>query len=401
MLILKSFIFITSSTLVFLFTCYVNLAYLLDFYKQWFSCNTYKSNYDYIVVGAGTSGAIIAAKLAEDKHNVLLVEAGGKAPPFLDIPLLAPLLQSSMYDWQYVTVPQLNACKALQGNQSKWPRGKILGGTSRLNYMAYVRGHSLDYDDWFPDFNDYVIQKNDSIKIEQSNWHTNLVEAILKSIVEINEKVGNINEDLDTGFMKVQLFADNGRRWSTDNILYNKNLHTLDVITHARVDKILIKSYKARGIQFTRFGAVSKITANNGVIISAGVIGSPKLLMLSGIGPKRHLNDVNIEVIKDLPVGQNLMDHILTGIDLVRLKANVPLSIINALDPVSAFNYFLFGKGPWTSSGIEVLGTFHSSIQINKSLNPDLQLMILPLGISTDYGIVLKNAMGISDEVII
>ncbi|KAI4481657.1 hypothetical protein M0804_009178 [Polistes exclamans] len=399
MLILKYFIFITSGILIFLFTCYVKLAYLLDVLEQLFSLNTIKSNYDYIVVGAGTSGAVIAARLAEDGQNVLLIEAGGKAPLFLDIPLLSPLLQNSLYDWQYVTVPQRDACKALKNNQSKWPMGKILGGTSRLNYMTYVRGHPQDYAKWFPDFNDYILGKNDSVKIQESKWHTKLVNAILKSILEIDGKVGNINEALDTGFMKVQLFADNGKRWSTDDMLYRKYLNTLDILTHARVDKILLKSNKATGIQLTKFGRNSKILAKNGVIVSAGVIGSPKLLMLSGIGPEKHLKDMNIKVINNLPVGQNLMDHLLTGIDLVRLKTDLSFSMINALNPIALFNYFLFGQGPWTSSGIEVLGTFHSTLQRNQSSRPDLQLMILPLGISTDYGITLKKAMGISDEV--
>ncbi|XP_035730632.1 glucose dehydrogenase [FAD, quinone]-like isoform X1 [Vespa mandarinia] len=399
MLFLKYLIFITSGTLVFLFTCYINLAYLLDVFGQLFSFNAFKLNYDYIVVGAGTSGAIIAARLAENGQSVLLVEAGGTAPPFLDIPLLSPLLQNSIYDWQYITVPQHNACKALKNNQSKWPMGKILGGTSRLNYMTYVRGHPQDYANWFPDFNDYIIGKNDSVKIQKSRWHTDLVNAILKGIVEIDGKVSNINEALDTGFMKVQLFADNGRRWSTDDMLYRKYQHTLDIITHARVDKVLLNSKKATGIQFTKFGKTSKITANDGVIVSAGVIGSPKLLMLSGIGPEKYLKDVNIKVINDLPVGQNLMDHVLTGIDLVRLKTSLSISMTNVLNPMALLNYFFFGKGPWTSSGIEVLGTFHSTLQENKFSKPDLQLMILPLGISTDYGIVLKEAMGISDEV--
>ncbi|XP_015186474.1 PREDICTED: glucose dehydrogenase [FAD, quinone]-like isoform X2 [Polistes dominula] len=399
MLIFKYYILITSGTLIFLLACYIKLAYLLDVMGQLFSLNTIKSNYDYIVVGAGTSGAVIAAKLAEDGENVLLVEAGGKAPLFLDIPLLSPLLQNSLYDWQYVTVPQHNACKALKNNQSKWPMGRILGGTSRLNYMTYVRGHHQDYANWFPDFNDYILGKNDSVKIQESKWHTDLVNAILESILEIDGKVGNINEALDTGFMKVQLFADNGKRWSTDDMLYRKYLNTLDILTHARVDKILINSNKATGIKLRKFGRVSKILAKNGIIVSAGVIGSPKLLMLSGIGPEKHLKDMKIKVINNLPVGQNLMDHLLTGIDLIRLKTNLSFNMINTLNPIAILNYFLFGQGPWTSSGIEVLGTFHSSLQKNQSSSPDLQLMILPLGISTDYGITLKETIGISDEV--
>lgn len=104
-------------------------------------------------------------------------------------------------------------------------------------------------------------------------------------------------------------------------------------------------------------------------------------------------------MINDLPVGQHLVDHILTGIDLVILNISLPLSLMDAINPLSALNYFVHGEGPWTAAGIEAMGTFHSVSQKNTFSAPNLQLMILPIGISKDNGIVLRKAMGISDEI--
>ncbi|KAG5345406.1 DHGL dehydrogenase, partial [Acromyrmex heyeri] len=245
-------------------------------------------------VGAGSAGAILATNLAEDKHSVLLLEAGGTAPLFLDIPLLTPIIQNTVYDWQYVTVPQEHACKGLINNQSRWPRGKILGGTSRLNFMAYVLGHRLDYEKWFPDFAESVAKNDESISISDLRWTTDFADVILNAVKELNHNISNINLQLDTGFTKAQLTMENGRRWSTDKILYQKPNHVLTILTHAHATKILVNFNKAEGVEFVRFGNKYIAVAKKGVILSAGAVESPKLLMLSGIGPKKHLEDFGV-----------------------------------------------------------------------------------------------------------
>ncbi|EFN65553.1 Glucose dehydrogenase [acceptor] [Camponotus floridanus] len=353
-----------------------------------------------IIVGAGSAGTILATQLAEDKQKILLLEAGGTAPFFLDIPLLAPMIQKTAYDWQYITVPQKHACKGLINNQSRWPRGKIVGGTSRLNYMAYVLGHRLDYEIWFPDFMESIAKINKLVSINELRWSSDFADIFLEAIKELYHDIGDMNLRLDTGFMKAQLMMENGRRWSSDKVLRQKSSYpNLTILTHARANKILVNLDKAEGIEFLRFGNKYTAIAKKGIILSAGVIESPKLLMLSGIGPKKHLEDLNISVINDLPVGQTLMDHILTGLDLIMLNTSLGLNFSDISNPMSALNYFLFGRGPWTSAGVEVLGTFHSALHTNKSTIPDLQLMVLPLGAAKDYGFILKRAMGISDEV--
>ncbi|XP_003705938.2 alcohol dehydrogenase [acceptor] [Megachile rotundata] len=400
MLIFTKFIaFTVTSLMVFLFSNYLSFTYFFDSYTHWFysKINDFEI-YDYIIVGAGSAGATLSARLAENGYKVLLLEAGGAAPPFIDIPLLAPLIQNTPYDWNYMTVPQDNACKSLMHNRSKWPMGKLLGGTSQLNYMLYVRGHPLDYNEWFPDFIEPTTENGGPMHISDLQWHTDVANAILEGLKELHQDIGNINHDLKNGFMKAQIFSKNGKRWSTDKLLYKDFKDKLFIRTHAYVEKVLMESNRAVGVQYTTLNKTFKAIANHGVILSAGAIGTPKILMLSGIGPKDHLKDLKINVIKDLPVGQNLVDHILTGIDLVMLNESISFSMLNAFNPVSAINYFLFGKGPWTFTGVEVLGTFHSSLKKSKSSVPDLQIMVMPIGLSKDNGIVLRKSMGISDK---
>ncbi|XP_034947582.1 glucose dehydrogenase [FAD, quinone]-like isoform X2 [Chelonus insularis] len=398
--LIKSSAFFVYGIAVFLFIHFLNISYVADIWIDWF-LNDLKSDetYDFIIVGAGSAGVTVAYNLINAGYKIALIEAGGAPPWFADIPVLAPLFQQSPYDWQFKTIPQAYACKGLTNNQSIWPMGKILGGSSRLNYMAYVQGHPSDYQGWFPDYTNYTDKLKNFIS-ENPGWCSELCDAILGGIEELSQlkfsSQNDENEDI-LDFEKVKLTMINGQRWSTDKLLSNKNSNDIKVITHAYVEKILFESNIAKGVKFTKWKKQFNLFANEGVILSAGTIGSPKLLMLSGIGPKHDLQKLNINVIRDLPVGKNLMDHILTGIDLVILNSSLSVSLPQLLQPKSIIDYFLFHQGSWTSAGIEIVGTI-SKANKHFSIPPNIQFMIIPVGVSQDNGVVLRKAMGIKDE---
>lgn len=376
--------------------------------------------YDFIIVGGGSAGSLVAARLAKDKKSeVLLIEAGGLPSKLHDIPVTAPMLQRSDCDWQYVTVPQKNACLGLQNKTSRWPMGKILGGTSRLNYMIYLRGHPMDYESWpqwswhdslyyfkksehhVGRFSSDKINHGDSGPVYVSDIPnpTELGDLLMKAAARLGYDYDidlNSNATYKEGFMKTQVTGRNGARWSTDRVLEmaGSNLH---IMTYTVVDKILLrKGFEAYGVSYQRKSVKGKALARKAVVLSAGVIGTPKILMLSGIGPKEELIKHNIKPKVTLSVGNNLQDHVTTGLDLVFLNKSLPISwtsIVNSLP--NTYDYFLHGTGILTHPGTDVIGIFHT----DGGLQPDIQIMALPAGLSTDAGVVLAPAMGVSQEV--
>ncbi|XP_011499717.1 PREDICTED: glucose dehydrogenase [FAD, quinone]-like, partial [Ceratosolen solmsi marchali] len=400
MILLKFIYYIIYSIGVIVFMCYVDILYMYNFYQDWLFCDIKNnSEYDYLIVGAGSSGSVLATQLSKVKANVLLIEAGGTPINFFDIPVLAPLLLNTVYDWKYVTVPQKNACKGLNNNQSIWSAGKILGGSSRLNYMVYVQGHPDDYNPWLSDIKEPIVDRGGSLYVSNKNWYSKLSDAILQGVTELSYSLRNYNKVLPTDFMKPYLTIKNGERWSTDRLISESNDIKLKILTNSFVNKILFKSKKAVGVEFLRNNQIYRVFAKSGVILCAGTIGTPKLLMLSGIGPKQNLEKHNIKIVADLPVGKNLMDHIITGVDLVILNTSVALSIADIINPFSLLEYYLFKTGPWTSSGVDVIGTLHSQLQNNKTSVPDLQIMTFPVGLSQDNGVLLRKNLGISDKI--
>ncbi|XP_058792511.1 glucose dehydrogenase [FAD, quinone]-like isoform X2 [Phymastichus coffea] len=380
------------------FIFYVDVSYIYDWYKDRLFFNMKNNSvYDYVI---GSAGSILATRLLNSGYKVILIEAGGNPGYLFNIPVLTPLLLNTEYDWKYKTVPQRHACKGLKNNQSSWSAGKIVGGSSRLNFMVHVQGHDKDYSSWFSDYREHLYTISDIMHFNSQNWYSKLADGILEGISELSYSLRNINEKSGTGFMRAQLTIKNGERWSTDRII-NHSYHLykrMTIITHTLVQKVLFKSNKAVGLEFIKNNLIYKVFARKGVILSAGAIGSPKLLMLSGIGPKKHLEELKIRTVVDLPVGNHLMDHIITGLDLVTINRDEALSIIDIINPYSAIDYYLNGQGPWTSAGVDVLGTFHSNHQ-NVDSAPDLQIMTFPVGLSQDNGILLKQHLGIPEDV--
>ena len=294
------------------------------------------SSYDFVVVGSGSAGSVVAGRLAESGNSVLLLEAGGPSHWLQGIAAFVGMFMISPYDWGY-SLRQENAGLALKDKVMLYPRGKVLGGTSMLNWMLYVRGHSADYDEWeslgnpgwgyedvlpyFKKSEDFSGEVDDKERYHGTGGPIGVGPAVhswpvadifLEAMKELGYPLGDVNGKLeDTGFFdSVQTFQKGGWRLGTYRSFVEPLLGkaSIDVVTYAHVDKILLEGggSKATGVSGRRFGERFAFKARKEVVVSAGAIGSPKVLMLSGIGPKKHLAEVGITAIKDLPVGENL-----------------------------------------------------------------------------------------------
>ncbi|XP_066150109.1 glucose dehydrogenase [FAD, quinone]-like [Euwallacea fornicatus] len=375
--------------------------------------------FDYIVVGGGSAGSIIANRLAKNsKDTVLVLEAGKDISDLLHIPSVGILLQKTAYDWSYHTVPQKNACKGLNKNISLWPMGKVLGGTNMLNSLLYTRGHREDFDEWFREneFYNYsdimlyfkTLEQFDNAKgysdshkpmfISQLSFSTDLPTVLLKAAKHLGYPViENNNLNCELGFDTPAANLFNGKRWTSAENLKEHLRINLFIKTNCLVEKIILKyNFEAKGVEYNFLGEKYRAFARKAVILSAGVIGSPKILMLSGIGPKNHLKSLGIPLVANLPVGNNLQDHVTTGFDLILLNHTLTLGIANILSPISMYEYFVKNSGPWTTTGCELMAFFNTKSK-SSQLRPDLQFMVMPLGFTEDSGYFLRKLVGISD----
>ena len=363
--------------------------------------------YDYIVVGAGSAGSVVASRLSEDEDNtVLLLEAGGHYDdnPLLHIPMLYPLLQHSVYDWEYYTEPQKVSCLGLKGNQGYWPRGKVLGGTNMLNGMQYTRGSKYDYDEWarngctgwsYKDVLPYFL-KSEDIQIndlKSSIYHstggplavstgkvTPLADLYMKASNEAGYNITDYNGENQEGFSYIQRTIRNGVRSST-SVEYLKNTAdrtNLHIAVNSMVTKIVIEKKSATGVFVIRNHKKYFIKAKKEVIVSAGAINSPQLLMLSGVGPKEQLEALGIEVKADLPVGKNLQDHQMV---LMFTKINQSISLtVNSLDNWwTKLQYLLFGTGPLSKSSLDVSGFLYTDETKRGKTYPDVQFIFFSI----------------------
>ncbi|MFL6623975.1 MAG: GMC family oxidoreductase [Sulfurifustis sp.] len=292
------------------------------------------NTYDYVVIGAGSAGCVVANRLTEDPHvTVLLLEAGGTdQQPAIDDPRAYAQLFNTSVDWAYVTEPE----PALNGRSLNWPRGKVLGGTSALNGMIYVRGNRADYDHWrnlgnvnwgYEDVLPYFL-KSERNSRGASTWHgaDGLLDvtdppaphpysfAFIEAAVELGHPRNldfNGERQEGAGLWQCTIGKD-GKRCSTARAFLHPararaNLH---VITGAEATRIVFEGKRAAGVYYVRSGIEAQVFARGEVVLCGGTINSPKLLMLSGIGPAGHLQRLGIPVRVDAPgVGANLQDH--------------------------------------------------------------------------------------------
>ncbi|XP_043461836.1 glucose dehydrogenase [FAD, quinone]-like [Leptopilina heterotoma] len=361
--------------------------------------------YDFIVVGAGAAGCVVANRLSEiNDWKILLLEAGKEEPLRATIPAYAGSLGDTEFDWKYKTQPEKSAIG--RNKQVKWPRGKIMGGSSAVNAMYYVRGSKEDFNNWermgnpgwsyeqvLPYFiksennlDNKVVEANPDyhgtggyLSVESFPYLTEPGKIALNAFQERGYKLLDVNAADQLGVAVTQMTAGNNSRSST-NIAFIRPIRAerknLFVKSQALATKIIIdqKTNRATGIEYTslKTGKTHKVSAKKEIIISGGVVNSPQLLMVSGIGPSDELRKHKIKVIKDLPVGKNLHDHVSApGLSAKRqIKPKVPLTCENRLGHL--FTYLATRKGPLSAISTVMLTGFAKTKYVENDY-PDIQ----------------------------
>jgi choline dehydrogenase len=367
--------------------------------------------YDYIIVGAGSAGCVLANRLSLDPTvRVLLLEAGQPDKlRNLHIPAAWSRTLQTPYDWHYYTEPQ----DQLNGRKLYWPRGKTLGGSSSINAMIYIRGNRWDYDQWealgcdgwsYADVLPYFKRSEQQTRGEDDYHGTHgalqvsdptspnpMTIAFLRAAQSAGiPYADDFNGASQDGVGLYQTTTKNGKRHSAAKAFLIPALGrpNLTVMTGALVTKVLFERQTAIGVQIVQGRQSQQIRATREVILCGGAVNSPQVLMLSGIGPADHLHHLGIEVVADLPgVGQNLQDHLITG---VGFHSPRPVSLANAERPRGIAQYALLGRGMLRSNGAEAGGFVRLS---DEGPAPDLQFHFLPIFIY-DHGLTRLDGHG-------
>lgn len=351
--------------------------------------------FDYIVVGAGSAGCVLAARLTEDPdRTVLLLEAGGADDADeLHIPLAFSTLFKTRWDWNYETVEQ----KHLGGRRAYWPRAKVLGGCSSMNAMIYIRGNRADYDTWrdahgaqgwgYDDVLPYFVGAEHNTRlggplhgtdgplhVEDRRYTHELSHAWVEAAVAWGLKPNDdFNGATQEGAGLYQVTCRDGRRWSAADAYLRPALErpNLTVRTDAMVERVEFDGTRAVGVRYTRHGESRVEHADAEVVLAGGAVNSPQLLMLSGIGPAEHLRELGIDVLVHLPgVGENLHDHPAAPV-LWRTTGSTDL--VNLSTPGRLLRWQLTGRGPFASNVGEA-GAFYP---VRADL-PDMQIHVAP-----------------------
>jgi choline dehydrogenase len=364
--------------------------------------------YDYIIVGAGSAGCVLASRLSEEKGARVLVLEAGPSDRTWKIHMPAALtynLCDDKYNWAYETEPQAH----MDGRRMYWPRGRVLGGSSSLNAMVYVRGHALDYDRWagnrLPEWSyahvlpyfkraetrekggDAYRGSSGPLQVATGSQKNPLFDAFIEAGLQAGYPfTADMNGYQQEGFGRMDMTIHRGRRWSTARAYLHPAMArpNLAVETGALCSRILFEGRRAVGVAFRRKGRMREVRAAREVILSGGAINSPQLLLLSGIGPADEIGRHGIRVIHDLPgVGRNLQDHLEL---YVQHACTQPITLYITENPLQrvriGLEWFLLKRGLATSAHLEA-GAF---IRRNDTvLHPDLQYHFLP-SLVNDHG---------------
>ncbi|MFF8375827.1 GMC family oxidoreductase [Streptomyces sp. NPDC015661] len=365
--------------------------------------------YDYVIVGAGSAGCVLAARLSEDPDvRVALIEAGGPdTAQEIHIPAAFPQLFKSGLDWDLDTEPE----PGIGGRRAYLPRGKVFGGCSSINAMIYIRGSRADYDGWaaagatgwsYDEVLPYFKRAEDNergedafhgvggpLTVSEGRSGHPLSSAFVQAAQQAGHKANDDFNGADQfGVGRYQLTQRGGLRCSAAVAYLHPALGrpNLTVLSASHARRVVVEDGRATGVEVERGGDVEVIRAEREVILSAGAYESPKLLMLSGIGPAADLTAFGIDVVRDLPVGQGLQDHYMA---MLSFRTDVE-SLISAASPENAALLQSEGRGPLTSNIGESGGFFRSRPELDA---PDVQFHAAPvlfhqegLGAATEHG---------------
>ena len=349
---------------------------------------------DYIVVGTGSAGSVLANRLSVDPAtSVVVLEAGAEDKnKFIHVPAGFAKLFRSEVDWDYLTEPQ----KQLDGREIYWPRGKMLGGSSSMNAMMWVRGFAADYDEWgalagqdwnFAHVSKYFAKiEAGPLVISPQRSPRSSTAAWLTAARDCGYDVENPNCDAPEGFCETVVTQRRGARWSTADAYLKPALRrpNLTLQTEATATRVLFDGRRAVGVEFIQLGQRRVVRARREVVLAGGAVNSPQLLKLSGIGDRDELARHGIDILADVPdVGQNLMDHL-----AVPIGFDVPNDTLTGAEkPLQLVNYLIRRRGMLTSNVGEAYGFVRSRPELDV---PDLELLFVPApffdeGVSDPY----------------
>ncbi len=363
---------------------------------------------DFVIIGAGSAGSVLASRLTEDFANqVMVLEYGGKDNSiFIQMPTALSIpMHMKKFDWRFMTEPD----PGINNRQIHQARGKVIGGSSSINGMVYVRGNAGDFDQWeelgaegwgyrhcLPYFRraEGTAFGGDEYRGGDGPLSTcngnNMENPLYKAFIEAGRQAGYLQSDdvngfQQEGFGRMDMTVKNGVRWSTANAYLKPAMkrQNLRVEMHALTHRILFEGKKAVGVEYRQGGTVKQVRARRAVILSAGPINSPKILMLSGVGNAEHLKEHGIENIHHLPgVGQNLQDHLEIWF---QQRCTQPITVNGKLDPLSklmiGIRWILFKDGLGATNHFESNGYIRSRPGIPY---PDIQYHFVAAAIGYD-----------------
>ncbi len=361
---------------------------------------------DYVIVGAGSAGCAMACRLAEAGRKVLVIEHGGTdAGPFIQMPAaLSYPMNMGLYDWGFQTEPEPH----LGGRRLATPRGKVIGGSSSINGMVYVRGHARDFDHWaeqgatgwgYADVLPYFKRMEHWHGGDDAEWRGTRgplhitrgprANPLFHAFVEAGRQAGypvtaDYNGRQQEGFGPMEATIWKGRRWSAANAYLKPALKTGNVeVVRGLARRVVIENGRATGVEISRGAGVEVIRARAEVILAASSINSPKLLLLSGVGPAAHLAEHGIPVVVDRPgVGANLQDHLEI---YMQFQASQPITLYKYWNlwgkALIGAQWLLTGKGLGASNQFESCAFIRSRAGVDY---PDIQYHFLPIAVRYD-----------------